>query len=282
MMETESGRVSGAKGGIPLEKPPLPRLLIVDDDPGTRGVMLVYLKHLGYAADTVSNGKEAVDAVQNGRYGLVLLDCVMPELTGLETVRAVRAMDLPAGQPGIIAFTAQRGEKTRKACLAAGMDVFLGKPFTESDLREAVGRALELRWKPARRRGAAAGPPSTGKRVILVDDDASVRRFIFDVLAGGGYEVVQLASGEDARWLLDGESRPYDLLISDVVMPGMGGPSFAKWVGEKHPATRVLFITGHDVETARSFGLPEGNVAILHKPFPPDALLKKVAEVLGG
>jgi len=275
--------VFGCRGGAS------PRVLIVDDDPGTRGVMLIYLKHFGYTADTVSNGVEALDAVRTGIYGLVLLDCVMPEMEGIETAQRIRAMNLPRGQPGIVAFTAQASAKARANCLAAGMDAFLAKPFTEEELREAIATALGERipeWlgdtavvDPGK--STAEGHAKLPLRVILVDDDASVRQFVWDVLTTSGYEVVQLASGEDARWLLDGEPRPYDLLIVDIVMPGMSGPDFARWLREKHPTTKVLFITGYPEDTARQFGLPLGGVELLEKPLGANALLRRVESILG-
>jgi DNA-binding response OmpR family regulator len=254
----------------------------------TRGVMLIYLKHLGYAADTVADGMEALDAVRTGIYGLLLLDCVMPRLEGIETAQAVRAMDLPRGQPGIVAFSAQASPEARAKCLAAGMDAFLAKPFTEAELREALetSRGGRVPGRPGGTAAEAAGsgaeaPAGQPSRIILVDDDASVRQFAWEALTTSGYEVVQLASGEDARWLLDGEPRPYELVILDVVMPGMSGPDFARWLKEKHPATRVLYITGYPEDTARQFGLPLGGFELLRKPFGAEALLRRVEDILG-
>ncbi len=252
-----------------------PRVLVVDDDHGTRGLMLIYLKHLGYAADSVSNGREAVDAAGSGIYGLVLLDCVMPEMDGFEAARRIRALELPRGKPGIVAFSSQATDKARAKCLAAGMDGFLAKPFTEKDLRKALEGASEGRTIEH------PGRPEGARRVILVDDDASVRQFVWEALTGAGYEVLQVASGEDARTLVEGEPRPYDLLIADIVMPGMGGPALAKWFHEGHPGTRVLFISGYGDETARMFGLPPGKIDLLSKPFGPAELLARVGEVLG-
>jgi DNA-binding response OmpR family regulator len=263
------------------------RVLVVDDDPGMRGMMLIYLKRMGYTADTVSNGREAVDAVATGLYGILLLDCVMPELEGTEAARAIRAREVPGGQPWIVAFTAQSSEAAQARCRDAGMDAFLGKPFTEEEIRRVLAPAARARPRGVRAPSkvrpapAARGPGGETRRVILVDDEAAVRHFVWDVLTTAGYEVTQVASGEDARWLLEGEKRPYDLLVVDVVMPGMGGPAFARWLKGEHPSTRVLFITGADEDVARMFGLPLGKAEVLRKPFSPDALLERVAVLLG-
>ena len=131
-----------AESGFGFREGAGPRVLVVDDDPGTRGLMLIYLKGLGYTADSVSNGLEALDAVRTGIYGLLLLDCVMPVMEGIETAQRIRAMDLPRGQPAIVAFSAQSSPSARRSCLAAGMDAFLAKPFTEAELRGALETAL--------------------------------------------------------------------------------------------------------------------------------------------
>jgi two-component system cell cycle sensor histidine kinase/response regulator CckA len=119
------------------------------------------------------------------------------------------------------------------------------------------------------------------KRIILLEDETGVRRFIWDVLTNAGYEVTQVASGEEAQWLLEDSKDPADLLIADVVMQGMSGPAFARWLEEKHPTTRVLFVSGFPRETAEKFGLPLGGVNILPKPFTARDLLRSVGDILG-
>jgi len=169
------------------------------------------------------------------------------------------------------------------------MDAFLAKPFTEGELRVALETALGERipeWLGDTvvvdsGEGAEERGPEEPVRVVLVDDDASVRQFVFEALTTSAYEVVQLASGEDAQCLLDEEPIPYDLLIVDIVMPGMSGPDFARWLRERHPTTKVLFITGYPEDTARQFGLPLGGFELLQKPFGVDVLLRRVESILG-
>jgi len=122
---------------------------------------------------------------------------------------------------------------------------------------------------------------SNAKRVVVVEDEAGVRRFIWEALSKAGYEVMQTGSGEEMQWLLDDLKRPVDLLVADVMMPGMSGPEFARWLEEVRPTTRVLFVTGQSRESAEKFGLPLGGVEVLYKPFTADGLLKRVADILG-
>jgi CheY-like chemotaxis protein len=120
-----------------------PHVLVVDDDPQTSPLMVAFLDHLGYTSEAVSSGPEAIEAVRTGRHGIVLIDCKMPEMDGMETTRRIRALALPGGQPKILAFSGQQGLDLRVECMAAGMDGYLPKPFTEEELRTALDRTRQ-------------------------------------------------------------------------------------------------------------------------------------------
>jgi CheY-like chemotaxis protein len=104
-------------------------------------MMVAFLDHLGYSSDAVSSGPDAIEEIRTGRHGIVLIDCKMPGMDGLETTRRIRALDLPGGQPRILAFSGKQGLDLRVECMAAGMDGYLPKPFTEEELRTALDRA---------------------------------------------------------------------------------------------------------------------------------------------
>ena len=94
------------------------------------------LERMGYSADVVEDGAEAVGAVAGGAYDVVLMDVQMPELDGLEATRVIRAL---AGRPlHIIAMTANAMEGDREACLAAGMDDYVSKPIRPAELADAL------------------------------------------------------------------------------------------------------------------------------------------------
>jgi CheY-like chemotaxis protein len=109
--------------------------------------MLLHLRALGWPADLVANGREAMAALRRRDYGLVLLDQQMPEMDGLETTRAIRAAQA-AGERGfprdlrIVATTARVMPGDRERCLAAGMDDYLAKPVRTHELRAMLRRFL--------------------------------------------------------------------------------------------------------------------------------------------
>ncbi len=120
-----------------------PRVLVADDNVVNQKVALRQLQRLGYAAETVGDGIEVLEAMSRITYDLVLMDCQMPEMDGYETTAHIRRLDEMRGtHVPVIALTASAGESDRQACLNAGMDDFLPKPVRENELAEMLQRWL--------------------------------------------------------------------------------------------------------------------------------------------
>jgi signal transduction histidine kinase/DNA-binding LacI/PurR family transcriptional regulator/ActR/RegA family two-component response regulator len=121
------------------ERRPL-RILLAEDNQLNQLVALRVLERLGYHADVAGNGREALAAVRAHPYDLVLMDVQMPEMDGLEATRQIRTERPPGTGPYIIAMTANAIQGDREACLAAGMQDYVSKPFQLSELVEALNR----------------------------------------------------------------------------------------------------------------------------------------------
>jgi len=117
--------------------------------------------------------------------------------------------------------------------------------------------------------------------VLIAEDEESVRVLVRSVLSDAGYEVLEAASGSEAAALINARQAPVDLLITDVVMPGMIGPDLAKLTLERFPQTRILYITGYATHSAVPAGFMSEDDALLQKPFLPEQLLARVHERLG-
>jgi CheY-like chemotaxis protein len=111
------------------------RVLVVDDNAVNALVAQTMLTRLGLASETARDGEEALARMAATRYDLVLMDCRMPRLDGLEATRRWRAAEAGAPRLPIIGVTANVSAEDRRQCLDSGMDGFLGKPFLLEDLR---------------------------------------------------------------------------------------------------------------------------------------------------
>jgi signal transduction histidine kinase/DNA-binding response OmpR family regulator/HPt (histidine-containing phosphotransfer) domain-containing protein len=121
------------------------KVLVAEDNPVNMRLVNVMLDKLGYRADVVGSGVEAVDALRRRGYDVVLMDVQMPEMDGVEATRRIRALIPPQAQPYIVAVTANVLYEDRQSYQDAGMNGFLGKPFTMDDLETALGEAIRAR-----------------------------------------------------------------------------------------------------------------------------------------
>jgi signal transduction histidine kinase/FixJ family two-component response regulator len=142
------------------------RILVVEDDPTGQTVARALTGKLGYTADVAGTGMEAIRALEAGEYGLILMDCQMPEMDGYEATRRIRASgraDIP-----IVALTADAMPGHRDRCIRAGMNDYLSKPVEMDRLRE-----LLLKWLPA------AGVP-TETAAPVFDEGSFLSRLMND------------------------------------------------------------------------------------------------------
>ena len=123
-------------------------------------------------------------------------------------------------------------------------------------------------------------PPPTGtETVLVVEDDDSVRRLAVLGLRSNGYTVMEARNAADAP-VIAAKAASIDLLVSDIVMPGMRGPELAARLREMRPAAKLLLVSGH-ADTSDSFRDDSGRVIqLLPKPFTPERLSRKVREIL--
>jgi two-component system cell cycle response regulator len=246
------------------------RILLVDDEPINLELYEGILAEEGYATATADSGPAAIAAVAAGPPDLILLDLMMPGMTGLEVCRTLKENPETGGIP-IIVVTALGQVAAKEEALTSGADDFVAKPVRPDDLRARVGAMLKVRRirseldrtlaylheleaaRHARRRttlaevsGDAAVPPQvlpTPIRVLLVEDETMTRTFYGDLLAEHGFEVYAAATGPEGieiagRHLLDA-------VVLDIVMPGMSGLEVLQKLHEGDADLPVVILTGH-------------------------------------
>ena len=139
--------------------------------------------------------------------------------------------------------------------------------------------------EPAQPQPAAPQQPPAAaaiETVLLVEDENAVREFVKQVLDEQGYRVIEATRGDEALDLADAISDEIDALITDVIMPGMGGRQLADKLLQSRPDLRVLYLSGYSDDIVSKHGVLDPGTAFLQKPFNRDSLTRKLRQVLDG
>lgn len=225
-----------------------PRAAGVDGElpPGTRQCVLLSVSDTGTGMDATTLARlfEPFFTTKEGARGTGL---------GLATVHGIVHQS-----DGCIRVTSTLGRGSR-------FDIYLprsaSKPLAPAETPERT---------PVRGRG---------ERVLVVDDDAMVRRSTRRILERRGFVVLEAASGAEALREVE-RAEDIDVVVTDLVMPAMSGPDLARELRKARPRLRLLFISGYAADTAAEREELDGGAAFLQKPFTPDALTAKLRELL--
>jgi signal transduction histidine kinase/CheY-like chemotaxis protein len=127
-----------------------------------------------------------------------------------------------------------------------------------------------------------ASPLREAATILLVEDDHKVRGLIANSLTRAGYSVLSAAGGEEALDIVRAHPHPIQLLLTDVVMPGLNGREVSERVLAIRPSTRILFMSGHSDDSLLKSGIETSSTHFIQKPFPMEALASKIFELLRG
>ena len=118
--------------------------------------------------------------------------------------------------------------------------------------------------------------------VLVVEDRPVIRNLIVEVLSRRGYTVLPVQNGVDALRIVAEPANGIDLVLTDIVMPGLNGQELAAKIAELRPRQKVLYMSGYTATVLSQQKLLDRNMAFLQKPFTPDSLVRKIRGVLDG
>ncbi len=215
------------------------RILVAEDNQVNQQVATGLITKLGHRVDIAANGREAVEAICNLPYDLILMDVQMPEMDGFEATAAIRRLNGGRADVPIIAMTANAMEGDPQKCLAAGMDDYIAKPVDRRKLANAIGY-----WSARRSGGAELAPAAVveavpepmpqpvpepvaepkqdhRRAILVVEDDPISRRILAGLLKEEGRDIDTAVNGTEA--VEAAKRRPYDAILMDIQMPEMDG-----------------------------------------------------------
>lgn len=145
-------------------------VLVVEDNAANQKVALLQLRELGIPAHAVGNGIEALEAVTRTQYALILMDCQMPEMDGIQATKEIRKMETLTGKRSpIVAMTAHALASDRLECLTAGMDDYISKPVNQKKLAEVIERWMPRVTKSTLDTQEITGDIASKKRPIEIE-----------------------------------------------------------------------------------------------------------------
>jgi CheY-like chemotaxis protein len=118
------------------------------------------------------------------------------------------------------------------------------------------------------------------KVVLVVDDEEGLRSIVCRTLRAQGYETLEASHGAEALGVLEKATDPVDLVVTDVVMPGMDGRELGRRIAQRWPTLPILYISAYDVNDIFWRGSPRSSAPFLQKPFPAEGLISRVQELL--
>ena len=255
------------------------KVLVVDDHATNRRILEEILKSWEMEAELVESGSAAIAALEAATqpFDIVLMDLMMPEMDGLETVAIIRENEAFAQVPVLLLSSADRAGYSAQS-RSLGIARSLLKPIKQSDLLEAIGAALEA--TPSVETHALGDEPvaAEGRRVLLAEDGAINQQVAVRLLEERGHSVVVVNNGRAAVEQV--AAQPFDVVLMDVQMPEMDGLEATAAIRRAEAQTSghvpIVAMTAHAMKGDRDRFLAAGMDGYVAKPVRPHELYAAV------
>lgn len=255
---------------MPMKK----KIILIEDNPGCMKKMLDALEGEGdYDVEAATDGKAGLKLVKHSKPDLVVLELILPQLSGLRLISELKSdphfRDFPVlALTPIMVSGSQDGEGFRIGCdKHFNADYVLSKPFDQDDFLDKVEEIL-FEDRPKRKTGK--------EKVLMVDDDPSIIRLLRSILEKGNYRAVEAADGKQGLEMIKSE-KP-DLVLLDLMMPEISGAEVLEIVKKEHPGLPVIIVTAHGSEDKAVALMKGGAIDYIKKPFDREEVLARVRE----
>ena len=243
-------------------------ILVVDDDSTSRTLLSTSLENEGYIVSLAEDGQQALDMLRANAFDVVLLDLIMPKITGFQVLEQMKA-DSKLEHIPVIVISSQDDMESIGHCLQMGAADYLPKPFELNLLRARVNTSLTMK------RLYDQEQEYTGK-MLVIDDDAFNRSLLATSLENRGYQVEMAEDGEQALEKLHAQS--FDVVFLDLVMPKMNGFEVLHYMkaDSKMQHLPVIVVSAEDDMESVVRCIEMGATDHLCKPFEPALLHARV------
>jgi len=256
------------------------RILVVDDTEMNLTVIQSLLKKTAVRVDTALSGRDAVSLCEVNKYDLVFIDHMMPDMDGVETLKAIRSSGKNTQTPAI-ALTANAVSGAREMYLDAGFNDYLSKPVDGSKLEKLMAGLIPkdklLLAAPEESRDSLS---TAGRsKILVIDDDESVCALIESIL-GNLYDISVIHTGAEAENAAT--SVKPDLILLDIHLGDANGFDIMRVFKENEQISDipVLLVTGDNDTVTEENGFKVGASDYIRKPFVPDVLKQRVKRII--
>jgi len=252
------------------------KVLVIDDDRMNCDLLQAILTRHGYDVHSATSGLEGLKLFRQHTPRVTILDLRMPEMDGLTVLKEIRAID---PQAPVIILGGGATEVQENQARALRVTDFVRKGLSLDVLVEGVNRVVQQPVRKPEAAGTQTGQVAyTGETVLIVDDEQLVRDLLVQFLSLRGYRALGVKDGTQTLSMV--EDSPPDLILLDLMLPGMSGVEVLRRLRAKHFTGAVIIVTGSYDEELLEVAWSLHPQEVISKPIDLEKLLAIIQLVL--
>ncbi|GEM_PF-92074 len=245
-------------------------VLVVDDDLNFRTTMKYNLEHAGFKAINVENGDKALKAIERKLPDVIILDCIMPGLSGSQTMEKINEMMKNSEKkPEVILVSGYKNNEEIEKGLSLGARKFFEKPLDLEELKNTIEDIIKGNLKKGGKKK---------KKILVVDDETYFRNMLSDTLRSAGYSVKEAEDGRKALELMKDDDCKAVLL--DIKLPDISGIKIYEKIRRENPEKKVIMMTAYAKDRKLMEEIKQGDYTCLVKPFKTSKLLEMIRDIV--